>query len=164
MTKPAIRRAMERAAKPAIALISGSIAIGCGGTSLPPRRPADFRVEAQISGGMLPEWTQMSCEAPACVYLHKKQAVGEPETLPVTDAQLDALYRAVREHRFDRIRIEKHGIVYDAGGTTIIVRAGGKTWSFGASATESVAEGSRADFDATFDALGSLIAELRKKK
>lgn len=129
-------------------------------TSLPPTRPADFRVSVSSSGGMFPLYTQATCGPTTCEASRTDHGTTTRREGPVSDADLDALYAVVRDHRFDRITMEHHEVLYDAGGTSIVVTAGGTTWSFGASATESVSAASQPDFDAVAGAVGALVAKL----
>ena len=139
--------------------------LGCGlaallPTRLPEARPPDFAVVIMSSGGMVPYSSRSACSAEGCSVEVTDHGQTTQRSAPVTAAQLDALYAAVRAHRFDRIQMEQHGIIYDAGGTNVLVTAAGQTYSFGASATSSVAKPSQADFQAVIAAQGALIAEL----
>lgn len=129
-------------------------------TSLPEARPADFRISVSTSGGMYPLHTQATCGPTTCETTRTEHGATTTRQGPVSPADLDALYAVVREHRFDRTTMEHHEVLYDAGGTSIVVTAAGTTWSFGASATESVSATSRPDFDAVATAVGALAGKL----
>lgn len=114
----------------------------------------------------MPEFTRYSCSSAECSYEGQTQGPqGQIHVGPVTAvpgaAQMDALYAVVRAHAFDRLKVEHHGIIYDAGGSDIGVTAGGQSWNFGDGAEESVATSSQPDFAAVSEALGGLIRDLK---
>ncbi len=149
---------------PARTDILGLLMLACTacGTRLPAQRPPDFAIRVDSSGGMVPTSSHASCDASRCVWSGMESGVPLPEqSASVTPAQIDALYWAVRAQAFDRIRLEKHGMVYDAGGTSVHVTAAGKSYDLGSSAEEGVAPDDRGRFDAVVSAVNGLIAALR---
>jgi hypothetical protein len=111
-------------------------------------------------GGMMPESSQTQCDEHECVHIDRKGAASSTAHRPVTAAQIDALYAVVHDQAFDRIRKETHGVIYDAGGVNITVRAAGNTYCVGPSATESVARADEPRFQAVLDAVGGLWQSL----
>ncbi|HTQ46763.1 MAG TPA: hypothetical protein VMI75_28610 [Polyangiaceae bacterium] len=134
----------------------------CGGTRLPERRPADFSISVSTFGGMLPEGSQTRCDGTACAWSSRANGVEVPEqSRPVTATQLDGLYAVVRGQAFDRIRLEKHEVMYDGGGINVLVTADGKTYSLGNDATSSIASADEGRYEAVIDAVKSLVDSLR---
>jgi len=83
------------------------------------------------------------------------------ESRPVTAAQADALYGVVRAQAFDRIRLDEHGIVYDAGSTSVLVTAAGQTYSLGNDARHDIKEADQPRFQAVIAAVDALVKSLR---
>ena len=109
---------------------------------------------------MLPESTSLHCDARMCIYTHQHTGQGAPVERAPTPVQLDAVYRAFRENRFDRIGMSHHEVVYDRGSVSISLRADERDYRISPSATEDVSERDAPRFQRVRAAIERLIVSL----
>jgi hypothetical protein len=103
----------------------------CSATDLPEARPADLDVRLTYSAGMLPEGYEFDVSATRGEVVQHGQAVGGMRnvtlaTCATSSEDLDALYRVLRDNRFDQIETYEQE-VYDRGGFTLSVGFGSRT-------------------------------------
>jgi hypothetical protein len=109
-----------------LALAGLACALVSGRSDLPEERPADVTISYSVSAGMLPEGTSMVLSSGGGSFTQHRGQIKHEFAFDVKPADLDALYRVLRENRVDKIRTDP-GIVYDKGGSSI-----GLGWNQGA--------------------------------
>jgi hypothetical protein len=144
-----------------LALVALSTFVACQRKpteDLPSERPADFAISYRTTSAMAGGGSrELRCDT-RCT-----ETIGydfpndfPPTTYPVTPAQLDALYRVVREHRVDRLRsvpVPRRSVGFDS---RLTVRANGKSFVVSTDAVDALPPEQQADYEAVRAALLAL--------
>ncbi|MCI0394555.1 MAG: hypothetical protein L0332_18320 [Chloroflexi bacterium] len=128
--------------------------VACAG--LPAARPADFAIIYHSNGGMLPQGANIEASAAGGAYRLWDGRVEIGVAFQPTEAQLDALYAAVRDNRVERIQSYEEE-TYDRGGSSISVTAGGETVQVSDSGMSYVREEWQEEYSNILGALDSLV-------
>jgi hypothetical protein len=94
-------------------------ASSCNSGGMPLERPADFTVQLNDGGGMMPESETIFLSADSCWYENWYNLAHNHHALPVSVAELDSLYQELRHQGAMNIVSKEEGMVYDRGGTSI---------------------------------------------
>lgn len=117
------------------------------GSKLPATRPADFQISVHEDGGMMPRGESVQISANESSYDVFRNDVRVVAQFTSTAAELDELYRIVRENNPDGIRTHQEK-VYDRGGTSLQITVDGRVLNISNSGISFVEKGSATQFNA----------------
>ena len=96
-------------------------------SELPTKRPSDMIIEVSKGGGMLPISKSLYISKDSCYQRHWAYRVENKTYFTLSDAELDELYKAFVDNKFDLLKTY-HSQTYDRGGTSVYLRINRKTY------------------------------------
>lgn len=130
----------------------------------PGTRPDDFSVRYNRDGGMLPHYWQLQLKGLGGQYEERKRQKRIKFSFKISLAEANKIYAVFRNRRFDRIKEENMGRVYDRGGKSISVDFGTTSIRKSNSGRSFVAKSSVEDWRAVTAVLDQLRAKILKDR
>lgn len=112
-----------------ILILIAFVLSGCATDKMPEQRPEDFTVTYTEDGGMLDKSKTIFFSKDSS-YVSIRNYGAENKTYILTSkADLDNIYKVLKENNFEHIDVREEEKVYDRGGNTVSVSFGGETIS-----------------------------------
>lgn len=93
-----------------------------GAPKLPEDRPADFKLDYNLDGGMSDYSVDINIFSDSCHFRKRQEGKVIEKTVKIAPQDLNAVYELLKKNEFDKFEtMTDKAIVYDRGGETISV-------------------------------------------